>query len=143
MIREKEFSFTAASVKPTYIRLQLPAGEALSAAPLSAVLGQAQINSAEFCRVFNEFSLKKYEQGTLLNLDLYRNPDNSYYFIVRGISFPYLLFQVSDLNRAIPVEVLYDIFRIKLFSINHVSLDFNSSKLLFGSMRSINFSLLL
>lgn len=142
MIREKETSLQEGRSKSHFIRLLLPAGEAVSAPPLSAILGQAQINSSEFCKVFNNFTSQQYENGVLLNVDLYRNPDNSYYFIIRGISFPYILFQVSNQARYIPVEVLYDVFFIKLTSIKK-NLDFNTARLLFGSMRSIGFNVIL
>jgi ribosomal protein L11 len=141
MVREKE-RIVFNSNKVTYIRLQLPSGEAISAPPLSAILGQAQINSSEFCRVFNEFSSKDYETGVLLNVDLYRKSDNSYYFIIRGISFPYILFQISNANRSIFLEHLYDAFRIKLLSMDK-ELDFNTAKQLFSSARSIGFNVIL
>jgi hypothetical protein len=143
MIREKDLPLQTTSVKPiTFLRLLIPSGEAVSAPPLSAILGQVQINSSEFCKIFNAFTAQRFENGVLLNVDLYKNADNSYYFIIRGISFPYLLFQVSDHNRSIPVEILYDSFKIKLSSIG-INLDFNTAKLLFGSIRSINFSVIL
>jgi ribosomal protein L11 len=141
MVREKE-RIVFNPNKITYIRLQLPSGEAISAPPLSAILGQAQINSSEFCRVFNEFSSKEYESGVLLNVDLYRKSDNSYYFIIRGICFPYILFQIADRNRSIFLEHLYDAFRIKLSSMNK-ELDYNTAKQLFGSARSIGFNVIL
>lgn len=141
MVREKEIIPTGKSVtKPVYIRLQLAAGEAVSAPPLSAILGQAQINSSDFCKVFNTYSLQHFELGVLLNVDLFKNPDNTYYFYLRGISLPYLLFQVSNDFKFIPVEKLYDVFRLK---VSPKSLDFSSAKLFFGAMRSMNFKVLL
>jgi hypothetical protein len=141
MIREKE-NFKDLKTKSHFIRLLLPAGEAMSAPPLSAILGQAQVNSSEFCKVFNAFSIQHYENGVILNVDLYRNLDNSYYFVIRSISFPYILFQISDSNRYIPVELLYDAFTVKLLSIKK-KMDFNSARLLFGSMRSMGFNVIL
>lgn len=142
MVREKEVPIQNSTPKPTFIRLQLAAGEAISAPPLSATLGQVQINSAEFCKTFNAISTQTYETGVLLNVDLFKNPDNTYYFYIRGISFPYILFQTSNSQKIIPVEVLYDVFKLKLFSINK-EMNFNSSKLLFGAMRGIKFKVIL
>jgi hypothetical protein len=142
MVREKEIIAQAIIAKPLYIRLQIPAGEAVSAPPLSGTLGQVQINSSDFCKVFNAFSIENYEQGVLLNVDLFKNSDNTYYFIIRGISMPYIFFQISNQDRYIPIEVLYDSFNIKIFSINS-ELNFNTSKLLFGSMRAIGFNVIL
>jgi hypothetical protein len=142
MVREKELPVQKLTIKPTYIRLQLSAGEAISAPPLSAILGQAQINSSEFCKVFNQFSLQYFDISVLLNVDLFKNPDNTYYFYIRGISLPYLLFQVSDDNKFIPVERLYDVFKLKAQSMNR-PLDFYTAKLLFGALRTISFRVLL
>jgi hypothetical protein len=141
MIREKKIQAQLTLPKPTYIRLQIPSGEAVSAPPLSSTLGQVQVNSSEFCKAFNTFSLQNYEQGVLLNVDLFKNYDTSYYFIIRGIYMPYILFQVSDQDKYIPIELLYDSFRIKAYSIN-LNLDFYTSKLLFNSIRSIDFRIL-
>jgi hypothetical protein len=142
MVREKELPINKSASKPLYIRLQLSAGEAISAPPLSAILGQAQINSSEFCKVFNAYSTQHFEQGVLLNVDLFKNPDNTYYFYVRGISLSYLLFQISNENKSIPVERLYDAFFLKSITIS-IPFNFSSAKLFFGAIRSINFKVLL
>jgi hypothetical protein len=141
MVREKEVPIQKSVLKPTYIRLQLAAGEAVSAPPLSAVLGQAQINSSEFCKAFNAFSTQHYEQGVVLNVDLFKKSDNTYYFFIRGVSLPFLLFQVSNDLKFVPVEVLYDVFFFKAF-IENKKLDFHSAKLYFGALRSINFKII-
>ncbi|MFO0448028.1 MAG: hypothetical protein ACK52I_05000 [Pseudomonadota bacterium] len=142
MVREKEIPTTKTVPKPVYIRLQLAAGEAISAPPLSAILGQAQINSSEFCKVFNAYSLQLFEQGVLLNIDLFKNPDNTYYFYIRGISLPYLFFQVANDGKYIPVEKLYDVFTLKAITIS-IPLNFSSAKLFFGALRGMNFKILL
>ena len=142
MVREKELPIHSSSPKSIFIRLQLPAGEAVSAPPLSATLGQVQINSSDFCKTFNSTSLQLFEPGVLVNVDLYKNPDNSYYFYIKGISISYLLFQSCNEYKFIPVEVLYDLFRIKLLSTGK-PFNFYTVKLLFGSIRAIKFRILL
>lgn len=142
MVREKEIPTQKTAIRPTYIRLQLAAGEAVSAPPLSAILGQAQINSSEFCKVFNALSTQQFESGVLLNVDLYKNPDNTYYFYIRGISLPFLLFQISNEFKFIPVERLYDAFVLKSNTMG-VTFNFHSAKLFFGGLRGINFKILL
>lgn len=142
MVREKEIPTSKSLVKPIYIRLQLSAGEAVSAPPLSAILGQAQINSSEFCKVFNAYSLQHFETGVLLNVDLFKNADNTYYFYLRGISLPYLLFQASNDSKIIPVEKLYDLFILKALTMS-IPFNFSSAKLFFGAIRGINFKILL
>jgi ribosomal protein L11 len=142
MVREKEVPIQNSTPKPTFIRLQLAAGEAISAPPLSATLGQVQINSSEFCKTFNAASTQLYEVGVLLNVDLFKNPDNTYYFYIKGISLPYILFQTASANKLIPVEALYDVFKIKLFSMNK-EINFGTVKLLFGAIRGMKFKVIL
>lgn len=141
MVREKEIPLQKSAPKPAYVRLLLPAGEAVSAPPLSAILGQAKINSSDFCKNFNSFTVQKFESGVLLNVDLYKNPDDTYYFQVRGISLPFILFQVSDDSKFISLELLYDSFRLKAASTG-IDFNFSSVKNMFGSLRSINFKIL-
>lgn len=142
MVREKEVTIFSATQKPAFVRLQLPAGEAVSVPPLSSTLGQVQINSSDFCKAFNNASVAVYEPGVLLNVDLYRNSDNTYYFYIKSISTSYIFFQSSALGKFIPIEKLHDSFLIKLFSINK-SITFNAAKNLFGSMRGIRFKIIL
>jgi len=141
MVREKEIPLQKSAPKPYYVRLLLPAGEALSAPPLSAILGQAKINSSDFCKNFNSVTTQSFEPGVLLNVDLYKNPDDTYYFQIRGISFPFILFQVADDSKVISLELLYDSFRLKAASIG-ADLNFSKAKNIFGSLRSIGFKIL-
>jgi hypothetical protein len=141
MVREKEIPLQKSTPKPSYVRLLLPAGEATSAPPLSAILGQAKINSSDFCKNFNNFSSQAFEAGVLLNVDLYKNADDTYYFQIRGIFLPFILFQVSDDSKFISLELLYDSFRLKAIS-NGLDFNFSTVKNMFGSLRSINFKIL-
>ena len=54
-----------------FIRLIVPAGEATPVPPLSATLGQAQVNANDFCKQFNLRS-SVYENGVLLSIHLFR-----------------------------------------------------------------------
>ncbi len=137
MVREKEVTIASSTLKPVFIRLQLSAGEAMSVPPLSSTLGQVQINSLDFCKAFNFASLERFESGVLLNIDLFKNQDNTYYFYIRSINTAYILFQTAN-RKHVPLEILYDAFRTKIISINQ-RLTFVTSKQLFGSMRGIRF----
>lgn len=143
MIREKEVSSeTASKPKQSIVRLQIASGEAISAPPLSATLGQMQINSLDFCKQFNVISLQKFEAGTLLNVKLYKNSDNSYFFKINGISKSFLFFQLADSTKFIPVENLYDIFTIFARSEFNTSDLFGLAKEFFGNLRSIKFKII-
>ncbi len=144
MIREKEIDHSVKSTRPFFVRLTLPAGEAISAPPLSAILGQLQVNSSDFCKNFNAFSLKGYESGTLLNVRLYKNSDGTYFFTVPGISTAFLLFQACDKDKCIPIEVLFDIFRIgQKTDARHNISQFKRARQFFGLVRSMGFKVLL
>jgi hypothetical protein len=139
MVREKEPVAIVRKKRPLFIRLVLPAGGAVSVAPLSATLGQAQINSSEFCKNFNALSSERFEDGVLLNTHVFKN-ETGYYFSVWGIFLPFLVFQVSDESKAVPVELIYDVYRLKQLSRGLAAhQDFASSKEFFGSLRSIGF----
>jgi hypothetical protein len=138
MVREKETTIIGGP-SLTFVRFVLPAGEAVSAPPLSATLGQIQVNSADFCKQFNLYS-QSYEPGTLLNVHLFKQTDGTFFIIIRGISLPFLFFQAVTEDKLIPVEVLYDIF--KIFMPNPKD-EFFSAKQFFGSLRAANFKILL
>lgn len=142
MVREKE-SHVSLAPNLVFVRLVLPAGEAVSAPPLSATLGQVQINSNDFCKQFNLESVASFEMGTLLNVHLFKNSDGTFYFIIRGVFLPFLFFQGADEMKYIPVEVLFDIFKISgLCTSPNVHTQFTKSKEFFGALRSIKFKLI-
>jgi hypothetical protein len=140
MVREKEIVISATTGR-LFIRFVLPSGEAMAAPPLSAILGQAQVNSNDFCKQFNTVSQLAYEPGTLLNVHLFKNVDGTFFFYIRGVFYPFLVFQAADDDRCIPLEVFYDIFRL-MTRTNRES-PFFSAKESFGALRAMNFSLLL
>lgn len=141
MVREKEISFAAAPSR-LFIRLVLPAGEALAAPPLSAILGQVQVNSNDFCKQFNTVSLLGYEPGVLLNVHLFKNSDGTFFFRIRGIFGPFLIFQSADDVQCIAVETFYDVFKANCVTRPAVY-PFFVAKELFGVLRAMNFTLLL
>lgn len=140
MVREKEASSISLAPNLVFVRLVLPAAEAISAPPLSATLGQVQINSNDFCKQFNAETSELFEAGTLVNVHLFKNSDGTFYFILRGIFSPFLLFQGADDNKFIPVEILFDIFRLSSPSLPTPR--FNHAKQFFGSLRSMNFKVI-
>jgi hypothetical protein len=148
MVREKEVHISLAP-SVIFIRLVLPAGEAVSAPPLSATLGQVGIASNDFCKQFNSLSSASYETGALLNVHLFKNPDGTFYIRIRGLFSPFLFFQVADDNKFIGVEHLFDIFFYFFTESNSADLSgfptaraFTDAKEFFGSLRSMNFKII-
>lgn len=140
MVREKETITTSTVNRPVFVRLTLPAGEAISAPPLSAILGQVQINTNEFCKSFNAISLKTFKPGVLLSVCVYKNQDNTFYVICRGVQKAFMFFQISNSVREILLEHLYDIFRFDCF-IRRKSNNYSSSREFFGALRSSGFKI--
>jgi len=126
-----------------FIRITIPASEAMPVPPLSATLGQSQINANDFCKQFNVRS-SIYEPGTLLSVHIFRFKNNSFSFSINRIFLPFLLYQVvEEDDRTILLEKLYDIFLIySRFSTTDVSLTSLASQF-FGVMRSSKFVVLL
>lgn len=112
MVRERETTFSAPNL--TILNFVLPAGEASPQPPLSALLGQVQINASEFCKTFNSLSLNDFYPGTLVNVQVKKFSDNRINIFVKGVFIPFLFFQASTFKRRrrIYVETLFDVFRI-------------------------------
>ena len=147
MVRERE-SFSILKPFPP-IRLVLPAGEAVSQPPLSATLGQAQINSSEFCKQFNNLSLTEYFPGVLLNVTVFKRTDNTLDIKIRDIFLPFIFFQAMRpkknrrKRRIIYLETLYDIFQLyKTFGKNpNIESDINCARTFFGTLKSCRFKI--
>lgn len=127
----------------TFIRLIVPAGEAMPVPPLSATLGQSQINANDFCKQFN-FRSSIYEPGTLLSIHIFRHQNGSFFFTINRIFLPFLLYQcVEKDDKTIFVEKLYDIFKIySRFSSNDNTFSSLCSQF-FGAIRASKFTIIL
>lgn len=126
-----------------FIRLIVPAGEATPVPPLSATLGQAQVNANDFCKQFNLRS-SVYENGVLLSIHLFRFSNGTFTFSINRISLPFLLYQsVEHDDKTIFVEKLYDIFKIySRFASTDVSFTSLASQF-FGVIRASKFKIIL
>ena len=65
----------------TYIKLQLPGGQANPAPPVGPALGQHGVNIMEFCKQFNERTKK--EMGTIFPVVMTVYKDKSFDFILK------------------------------------------------------------
>lgn len=126
-----------------FIKLIIPAGEAIPVPPLSATLGQSQINANDFCKQFN-FRSSIYENGTLLSIHLFRFSNGSFSFTINRIFLPFLLYQCVEADdKTIFVEKLYDIFKIySRYSSTDVSFTSLASQF-FGAIRASKFKVIL
>lgn len=139
MVREREQ--LSSSSNTIVINFVLPAGEAMSQPPLSALLGQVQINSSEFCKLFNTQSLIKYNSGVLLNVLVFKHPDNKFTITIKGLFLPFIFFQASNLvRRKIYLETLYDSFKLYCLD-KQITMNTSAARSFFGTLRCSGFKI--
>jgi hypothetical protein len=135
IVREREVSIQSSSTLK--LNFVLPACEAMPQPPLSALLGQAQINATEFCKLFNSISGESYYNGVLLNVSVLKLSDNSLKVVINGIFLPFLFFQASNLSRKkIYIETLFDLFQV--FKLSKPTM---SAREFFGVLRTSRFKI--
>lgn len=138
MVRERELSINVSS-SPIPLNFVLPAGEAVSQPPLSALLGQVQINATEFCKLFNSQSLEFYYPGTLVSVFVLKNADNKFSISIRGIFLPFLFFQASNpFSKKIYVETLFDLFQLYCLDRKLIT-NKTTARIFFGTFRCSKF----
>lgn len=125
-----------------FIRITIPAGEASPVPPLSATLGQSQINANDFCKQFNVRS-SIYESGTLLSVHIFRTSTGGFTFSINRVFLPFLLYQVVESDeRTIFMEKLYDVFIVySRYSSTDVSITSLATQF-FGVLRASKFTII-
>jgi len=81
-----------------YIKLQVPAGRADPSPPVGPALGQRGLNSAEFCKAFNERTANV-EAGLPVPVILTVYEDRSYTFVVKSPPAAYLLRRAAKVDK--------------------------------------------
>ncbi len=82
----------------SYLKLQIPAGQANPAPPVGPALGQRGINIAEFCKDFNERT-KDMEKGAPIPVTITVQSDRSYSFAVRLPPVSYFLKKALSIDK--------------------------------------------
>lgn len=88
--------------KPTkkiqsFIKLQVPAGQANPAPPVGPALGQHGVNIMEFCKQFNDRT--KNDQGMIIPVVITVYQDRSFSFITKTPPVPVLLLKEANLKK--------------------------------------------
>ena len=96
------------------IRLQLIAQEAKLGPPLTTILGQLNINTGDFCNLFNDYSLN-YAKGTPLTITLWFDRFGNFDFIINPINLHILCEDIENDNDNLKLISLYKIFLIRSF----------------------------
>lgn len=111
----------------TFVKLQLPAGQANPAPPVGPVLGQHGINIMEFCKQFNERTKKQMGEITPVIITVFK--DRSFIFEVKTPPVSYLLKKACGIEKGSGVpnkdkvgkvtkDQVYAIARQKLVDMN-------------------------
>ena len=80
-----------------FIKLQIPAGQAIPAPPVGPALGQHGVNIMEFCKAFNEQS--KGQMGIIIPVEITVFSDRSFTFITKTPPAAILLKKAAGLDK--------------------------------------------
>ena len=81
----------------SYIKLQIPAGQANPAPPVGPALGQHGVNIMEFCKAFNAKTQDK--QGKLIPVEITVYADRTFSFITKTPPAPSLILEAAGLQK--------------------------------------------
>ncbi len=130
----------------TYIKLQVPAGQANPSPPVGPALGQHGVNIMEFCKAFNA-ATQSVEQGMPVPVVISVYTDKSFTFITKTPPAAVLLKKAAGIPKGsgtpnslkvgtVTREQLEEIARIKEPDLNAANLD-AAVRIIAGSARSM------
>ena len=82
----------------TYVKLQIPAGQANPSPPVGPALGQHGVNIMEFCKAFNA-QTQKVEKGLPLSVVISVYADRSFTFIIKTPPASVLLLKALKIEK--------------------------------------------
>ncbi len=112
----------------SYVRLQVPAGQANPSPPVGPALGQAGVNIMEFCKAFNA-QTQEIDAGAPVPVVISVYEDNSFDFITKTPPASYLLKKATNIKKGsgepnknkvgtVTVDQLREIYEIKKADLN-------------------------
>ena len=129
----------------SYIKLQIPAGQANPSPPVGPALGQHGVNIMEFCKAFNA---KTQQQGdTIIPVVITVYTDRSFSFITKTPPASVLLMKAAGLKKGssnpkmervgkVSRIKIKDIAELKMVDLNAFDLD-GAMKIIEGTARSM------
>lgn len=129
----------------TFIKLQVPAGQANPAPPVGPALGQHGVNIMDFCNQFNERT--KDQQGLIIPVVISVFEDRSYTFITKTPPAAILLKRAAKLAKAsgepnkvkvgsVTDKDLEEIATLKMPDLNAANID-SAKRMIAGTARSM------
>jgi large subunit ribosomal protein L11 len=130
----------------SYIKLQIPAGQARPAPPVGPALGQAGVNIKQFCDDFNGRTKEQAKDGMIIPVVITVYADRTFSFITKTPPVAVLLKKAAGIPKGsgepnlkkvgtVTMEQVEEIARIKLPDLNCVSLESAMSQVM-GTARS-------
>lgn len=116
------------------LKLTVAAGNATPSPPVGPALGQKGIRAIDFCKQFNEESVKRYIKGTPLRCRILAKPDRTFSFTISPPTTSWMILQATNSkasgangkhSAAIDARYIYEMARIKQSldpHLKHVSL---------------------
>jgi large subunit ribosomal protein L11 len=129
----------------TYIKLQIPAGQATPAPPVGPALGQQGVNIMEFCKTFN--ARTQGQQGLIIPVVITVFSDRSFTFVTKTPPAAVLLLRAAGIQKGSGVpnknkvgkvtrQQVEEIAKTKMPDLNAASLD-AAIKTVEGTARSM------
>ena len=130
----------------SYIKLQVPAGQANPSPPIGPALGQAGLNIMEFCKAFNAYTQKD-EQGVPIPTVITVYADRSFSFETKSPPASYFIKKAAGLPKAanepgrevvgqVTMAQLREIAELKKVDLNSNDVE-AACRMLAGSARSM------
>lgn len=130
----------------SYVRLQIPAGQANPSPPVGPALGQAGVNIMEFCKAFNA-KTGDMESGTPTPVIISIFEDRSFEFITKTPPASYLLKKSANIKKGsgepnknkvgtVTVDQLREIYETKKADLNALDAD-AGIKIIAGTAQSM------
>jgi len=130
----------------SYIKLQIPAGQANPSPPVGPALGQRGVNIMEFCKAFNA-ETQGMEQGMPIPVVITVFGDKSFSFVTKTPPASYLLRRAAKLNGgsktpgretvgSVTMAQVREIAELKMKDLNANDVD-AAAKTIAGSARSM------
>ena len=129
----------------SYIKLQIPAGQATPAPPVGPALGQQGVNIMEFCKTFN--ARTQGQQGLIISVVITVFSDRSFTFVTKTPPAAVLLLRAAGIQKGSGVpnknkvgkvtrKQVEEIAKTKMPDLNAASLD-AAIKTVEGTARSM------
>jgi large subunit ribosomal protein L11 len=134
------------------VKFSIPAGQAKPVPPVSSALGPRGIKPMDFCKAFNEESLKRFKDGTLLPVKMLIHNDKSFTFRISEPSVTSLIKESISLKSgskepgksivsSIKMSQVVAIATAKMTDLNCSSID-SAVRIISGSVRSMGVSII-